>query len=729
VNLNNLLFPNTNDIVFILILLILVEMTLANYVACKELQDFLAARLAKPNHNVKYKVLVIIRHICRSGRVEFKREMGRHIDVIKGCLQFTGPPDPLRGESIYLRVREAAREAIDAIFDSQMPETTSAVKASNRIMGMGGGEAPPEKHAPERPSGYLDAMSKALSSASTAAYKAAASAYTGQSTQSQGKEATAYGGYKGAEGSFAPPQLGGSGIGIAPPGTMPSSYSTSSGNSTSFDPNKGAIQGFGNPNFKDPRTEKSMMERLSHTASAFISGGEPSKTTLNPNIRSDGVAQPSPQTGQLPAYLASNRELPKGMGSPGTNVWGQPNQVKPYDGNSDGTQPPSQGGPRVVPELPQSTGGLGRAGVAVVDGQYESTIVSKLCDSGGMKAEPRADLLKPFLQKAQTLSSDTVGAGLLDALNNDSWQSRVKALLVIAALAQQSGCETHVGWWQANLDSISALETDSKASVRTQAIKTVAAVKAAIGTSPQSAISVVDSGAGGANLLDFDVGESETVPTPTLVVPTSSAPSANGGALFAGMGLASKKQSALSTSNTSTAASDLLGMLGSSTPDVPMNAPPPVPTVAPSSNLDILGLQVPLSYPGQTPLPMHSSSGFSFLDNTSSTDVVNTNTNVVSTMSDSTDLLGDMNSMSMNSNSVVTSVVPGGVEMAGSNSGFSFMGSSPASTSAPVLVPGSSMTNMMPTTMDSTKAPVAAPAPARLNNKPKDAFSFIDGKI
>jgi hypothetical protein len=50
-----------------------------------------------------------------------------------GVLEYKGPPDPLRGDEIYRRVRDAAKESLDAIFDAQMPVTTSSV--ANRIQG------------------------------------------------------------------------------------------------------------------------------------------------------------------------------------------------------------------------------------------------------------------------------------------------------------------------------------------------------------------------------------------------------------------------------------------------------------------------------------------------------------------------------------------------------------------------------------------------------------------
>ena len=55
--------------------------------------------------------------------------------------------------------------------------------------------------------------------------------------------------------------------------------------------------------------------------------------------------------------------------------------------------------------------------------------------------------------------------------SSDFWQSRVKALLVIAQLGKTKGCDAHVEWWAANgADDVRGLATDQKASVRTQVL-------------------------------------------------------------------------------------------------------------------------------------------------------------------------------------------------------------------------------------------------------------------
>ena len=110
---------------------------MSSYTACTQLQEYLVGRLSKKSHNTKFKALLIIKTVCRTGRAEFKRDMARNTDAIKECLQFKGPPDPLRGDEFYRRVRDMAKETLDAIFDSQLPVTTSAV--SSRITAFGGG--------------------------------------------------------------------------------------------------------------------------------------------------------------------------------------------------------------------------------------------------------------------------------------------------------------------------------------------------------------------------------------------------------------------------------------------------------------------------------------------------------------------------------------------------------------------------------------------------------------
>jgi hypothetical protein len=123
---------------------------------------------------------------------------------------------------------------------------------------------------------------------------------------------------------------------------------------------------------------------------------------------------------------------------------------------------------------------FGRGGTAASDGEYERVLVASLCEPGGLKATPAEDTLKAFLLTAGKLSPELIGASLTEQLNSDHWQSRNKALVVIAGFSSTSGgCEDHIAWWRRR-DSVEAVESmllDSKASVRTQAARTARALR------------------------------------------------------------------------------------------------------------------------------------------------------------------------------------------------------------------------------------------------------------
>mmetsp|Transcript_88702 Transcript_88702/g.253500 ORF Transcript_88702/g.253500 Transcript_88702/m.253500 type:complete len:231 (+) Transcript_88702:806-1498(+) len=87
------------------------KMTLTSYEGNRQVANYLAKKLKSKNHNVKWKVLLIIKHVALKGSPSFKRDMMRDINEMRECITFTGPPDPLRGDSIYVRVVRALRPA------------------------------------------------------------------------------------------------------------------------------------------------------------------------------------------------------------------------------------------------------------------------------------------------------------------------------------------------------------------------------------------------------------------------------------------------------------------------------------------------------------------------------------------------------------------------------------------------------------------------------------------
>ena len=60
------------------------KMTLAGPSVCAKVATFIIGRLKRKSPHVKYKALMVIKHVCLSGRMEFREEVKRRgIDAIK----------------------------------------------------------------------------------------------------------------------------------------------------------------------------------------------------------------------------------------------------------------------------------------------------------------------------------------------------------------------------------------------------------------------------------------------------------------------------------------------------------------------------------------------------------------------------------------------------------------------------------------------------------------------
>ena len=77
-----------------------------------------ADRLKRNEASVKFKVLVTMKQVARSGRGEFRRALQRHKDAVKACADFRGPPDPLKGNEPYRKVHDASKEAMEVMFEA-----------------------------------------------------------------------------------------------------------------------------------------------------------------------------------------------------------------------------------------------------------------------------------------------------------------------------------------------------------------------------------------------------------------------------------------------------------------------------------------------------------------------------------------------------------------------------------------------------------------------------------
>jgi hypothetical protein len=114
------------------------RMTHNSYEGCSQVAQFLLERIKKNNPTIKYKCLGVMKHVCIKGRPDFKKIVQRNMEHVKACLTFTGPPDPLRGEEPYKKVRQAAKEAIEAVYaDGNQYAANAAATYGGRIQGFG----------------------------------------------------------------------------------------------------------------------------------------------------------------------------------------------------------------------------------------------------------------------------------------------------------------------------------------------------------------------------------------------------------------------------------------------------------------------------------------------------------------------------------------------------------------------------------------------------------------
>ncbi|POI32967.1 hypothetical protein CIB84_003283 [Bambusicola thoracicus] len=93
------------------------------------LLEFLLGRLRSGSCHVKLKVLKILQHTCAQGSPQFLLQLRRNAAFIREAAAFTGPPDPLHGNSLNQKVRTAAQSPWARLSASQVSFSSSAGEA------------------------------------------------------------------------------------------------------------------------------------------------------------------------------------------------------------------------------------------------------------------------------------------------------------------------------------------------------------------------------------------------------------------------------------------------------------------------------------------------------------------------------------------------------------------------------------------------------------------------
>ncbi|ETV73202.1 hypothetical protein, variant [Aphanomyces astaci] len=117
-------------------------------------------------------------------------------------------------------------------------------------------------------------------------------------------------------------------------------------------------------------------------------------------------------------------------------------------------------------------------------GEYERSLIDDLCPPGGLARAPPAENLARFLELAKSLDMTILGDLLLDKLEDDSWQVRLKGLCVWEALLEAPGCAHYADWLHENVDLLQHVGQDPKAAVATKAKRVLQLVGAEMSTPP-----------------------------------------------------------------------------------------------------------------------------------------------------------------------------------------------------------------------------------------------------
>ncbi|XP_068065971.1 AP-4 complex accessory subunit tepsin isoform X3 [Anomalospiza imberbis] len=107
------------------------------------LLEHLLTRLQSSSCHVKLKVLKILLHTCSQGSPQFVLQLKRNASFIREAAVFSGPPDPLHGNSLNQKVRAAAQDLASILFsDAPLPQPLALPARPPAPAGMGSSPGP-----------------------------------------------------------------------------------------------------------------------------------------------------------------------------------------------------------------------------------------------------------------------------------------------------------------------------------------------------------------------------------------------------------------------------------------------------------------------------------------------------------------------------------------------------------------------------------------------------------
>ncbi|XP_075296892.1 AP-4 complex accessory subunit tepsin [Opisthocomus hoazin] len=107
------------------------------------LLEYLLGRLRSGSCRVKLKALKLLLHTCAQGSPQFVLQLQRNACFVREAAVFSGPPDPLHGNSLNQKVRAAAQDLASVLFsDAPLPVPAALPAQPPPPTGMGSSPGP-----------------------------------------------------------------------------------------------------------------------------------------------------------------------------------------------------------------------------------------------------------------------------------------------------------------------------------------------------------------------------------------------------------------------------------------------------------------------------------------------------------------------------------------------------------------------------------------------------------
>ena len=583
---------------------------------------------------------------------------------------YKGKLHPLKGDAPNKAVRDAASAALKAVFDSDagVPQLGAAMKSVGPGIGGGGGSASTAGGSAFQRQTWTSGATAHHTGGSSSAMPAGA---TYQSTTASGLAGI---------GSHAPPTASDPREKAA--AAMKSAFSAVK---TAFQNATTPAQQHQAPVPGSDRPHSSGFTFASNRGPNAVSSGTYKAPDTGAPATTYGGVSPASGSGATPH---SGSGAPRAAGSVGGGWGAPPVSGTPGSAGQAGGAWGAGSGSAPAAGVPASTkpdtSSYGRAGVAASDGAYERRLVENITGSGGLKPVPDPAELRTFMAAALSLDAQLLSDLLDERLQSDTWQTVMKSLAVIEALAKSPGHEATARHLADNCDVILDLHDEHpRPAVRKAATAALAALGVDYaGALAQNGSAPAPAPAGASHPADDllgDLGFGTAAPAP--------APTTGGDLddLMAGMTLSP------ATAPAPAPASSGMDMFSGMSP-APAQVPAPAPAPAPASGdafSDLMSGLSPARAATPAPAPAPAAAGFSF---------------------------------------TASSGTPAA---SGPSTGFAFTSASPSQATAPTPAQASPMDDLLGgmvsgiTFTSPTPAPAPAPAPATGG----DSFSFIAAEM